>query len=114
MNLSSEEVHWLGGAAFTVVALLLMAKQLWGRRGGVWEALLPLLFIGYGLESFADRWVHGAVVPPDYAQESAQHLWQGAAMLLAGVVQGLVARGLLRHWCWQLAMSFGLGALALG
>lgn len=114
MNLSSEQVHWIGGVAFCAVALLLLIRQLQNSTGAWWDALLPLLFIGYGLESFVDLWVHGSAVPADYARESRQHLWQGGALLVAGIIQGLAARGTLRHWAWQLATPFGLAVLAVG
>jgi len=114
MDLSSVQVHWIGGVFFTAVPLLLLLQRLLRWPGQYWAYVLPLLFAGYGLESFADVWVHGLAVPSDYTQESRQHLWQGSALLLAGLVELLVARGALLHWRWKLATPLALAALAIG
>lgn len=102
MDLTSEQVHWIGGAAFVLVALALIAHEsgAWQRPWLRWS--LPVLLVGYAIESFADLWVHGAAQPLDYGPESAQHLLQGAAVLIAGVVEALRLRGRLR------ASVFGL------
>lgn len=66
MGLTSEHVHWLGGAAFTFVALALIAQQsrIWRRTWPSW--LLPALLLGYGAESLADLWIHGDARPKGY------------------------------------------------
>lgn len=98
MELTSEQVHCIGGAAFSAVALLLLARELLGLSANGWAYLIPMLFIGYGLESLIDLWVHGGAVPANYGRESRQHLLQGGPLLLAGIVQWNVARGRLRQW----------------
>lgn len=90
MDLTSEQVHWIGGAAFVVVSLLMLvrASGLWRWQWIPW--LLPALFVGYGLESVADVWIHGDAVPVNYAAETRQHLLQGGSLFVAGVVEALV------------------------
>jgi hypothetical protein len=114
MELTSEQVHWIGGAAFSAIALLLLAREMLGLSAGWWAYLIPLLFIGYGLESLVDLWVHGSAVPANYGRESRQHLLQGGPLLVGGIVQWNVARGRLRGWWWQLAVPLALVALAVG
>jgi hypothetical protein len=114
MELSSEQVHWIGGFAFTAVAALLLLRSIRHWNGPAWGYLLPALFMGYGLESLVDVWVHGQAVPPGYARESRQHLVQGGALLLAGTVELLIERRVLRAWAWRLAAPAALGVLALG
>jgi hypothetical protein len=113
MNLSSEQVHWIGGAAFTTVAVLLFLFH-----GGVlripWVPyLLPLLLIGYGIESFLDPLVHGSAIPKNYAAETAQHRVQGSFMLLAGIVEWLRLRGRLQGRMWALPLPLALSVLGL-
>lgn len=108
MALSTEQVHWMGGAAFTVTALLLLSRRTAVLAWRWLDFLLPLLFVGYGLESAADPWLHGSAMPASPAGEARQHLMQGGAMMVAGVVQGLVERGTLKHRLWQLAVPAAL------
>jgi len=114
MELSSEQVHWIGGLAFTAVAVLLLLRSIRRWNGRAWPYLLPALLIGYGLESLVDVWVHGQAVPPGYARESRQHLVQGGGLLLAGIVELLIERRVLRGWGWRLAAPAALGMLAVG
>lgn len=95
MGLTSEQVHWLGGGAFVLVALALIARETGVVRGGGWRWLLPVLLVGYGIESFVDVWVHGDAAPASYGAESQQHWVQGGAVLLAGLVEGMRLRGRL-------------------
>lgn len=48
MDLTSEQVHWIGGVAFVTVSLLMLvrASSLWRWQWIPW--LLPALFVGYG------------------------------------------------------------------
>lgn len=112
MALTSEQVHWLGGTAFIVVslALILYETGLWRARALPW--LLPLLLVGYGIESFADLWVHGAAAPLDYGPESQQHLLQGTAVTIAGVIEALRLRGRVTHALWGLAVPLALLVVA--
>lgn len=86
MGLSSEQVHWFGGACFTLVALLQLVHGLVPDRIAWAPRLVPLLFIGYGLESALDPLIHGRALSHGSA-EMAQHLAQGGAMFLAGLVE---------------------------
>ncbi|CAM3796066.1 hypothetical protein [Roseateles saccharophilus] len=108
MDLSTEQVHWLGGAFFTATALLLLLRRTAVLHWRWLDFLLPLLFVGYGLESAADVWLHGSAVPQNYAGEARQHLMQGSAMMIAGVVQGLIEWGKLKNRWWQLAVPVAL------
>ena len=82
MNLTSEQVHWIGGAAFTIVALLLILYETRLVRASWLPYVLPLLLIGYGVESLIDPLVHGTAIPQNYAAESLQHVMQGTVMLI--------------------------------
>lgn len=112
MGLTSEQVHWLGGTAFVVVALALILYEVGAWRARALPWLLPLLLVGYGLESFADLWVHGAAAPLDYGAESRQHLLQGAVVTTAGVIEALRLRGRLTHTLWGLAVPLALLVVA--
>lgn len=108
MDLTSQTVHRLGGGAFTLVALLLVLRRTQALDGAWIEWLLPLLFVGYGIESFLDIFIHGSAVPADYANESRQHVLQGAMALAAGVVQGLILFGTLRAGAWSALLPLAL------
>jgi hypothetical protein len=113
MNLSSEQVHWLGGVAVLIVAsgLLLHDLGILSARG--WRWLLPVFLVLYGLESFMDPWIHGTAAPENYGAESSQHIVQGTAMLVGGLVESLVLLGILKQRVWMLAVPVSLVALAV-
>ncbi|RTL46301.1 MAG: hypothetical protein EKK53_04555 [Burkholderiales bacterium] len=108
MGLTTEQVHWIGGALIAATVFLMLLKQSgvlpWQRL----DYLLPLLLVGYGIESAADVWLHGDAVPSNYGSEARQHLLQGGVMLAAGLIQGLVLGGTLQHRLWQLAVPLSL------
>lgn len=108
MNLTSEQVHWIGGAAFTIVALLLILYETRLVRASWLPYVLPLLLIGYGVESLIDPLVHGTAIPQNYAAESLQHVMQGTVMLIVGGVEWLRAKGRLKHHGWGLVLPLGL------
>jgi hypothetical protein len=113
MNLSSEQVHWLGGVGVVLVAtgLLLHDLKVLSARG--WPWLLPVFLVLYGIESFIDQWIHGSATPANYGAESAQHVVQGTVMLAGGIVEGLVLLGVLKRRVWMLAAPVALAVLAL-
>ncbi|WP_017655339.1 hypothetical protein [Fortiea contorta] len=108
MNLTSEQVHWIGGVAFTIVAVLLILYKTRVIRAGWLSYLLPLLLIGYGVESLIDPLVHGTAKPQNYGAESLQHIIQGTLMLIVGGVEWLRAGGQLKHYGWGLLLPLGL------
>jgi hypothetical protein len=110
MGLTSEQVHWIGGAAFTLVALLCVLHETRHIKAAWVPYLLPALMIAYGIESFLDGFVHGSALPGNYAQESGEHFVQGGAMLIGGLGEWLRLRGRLRHSAWALLVP---GALAV-
>ncbi len=112
MDLTSEQVHWIGGVAFVTISLLMLARASghWRWRWIPW--LVPALFVGYGLESVADVWIHGDAVPPNYAAETRQHLLQGGSLFVAGVVEALVLSGRLFTPIWRLAVPVALAVTA--
>lgn len=112
MDLTSEQVHWIGGVAFAFTALLLLLGHLdIIKSRGILYAL-PVLLVGYGIESFVDTWVHGAAAPSNYGAETVQHFVQGSAVLIAGIVEGLLLRGKLRHRLWNLVLPLALVTIA--
>jgi len=114
MELTSEQVHWLGGGAFVAVATLSIGQGLgfWSTRWIPW--LLPALMIGYGIESGADWWIHGEARPANYFMQALQHVAQGSAMLVAGVVEALRLRGTLKASAWGYALPIALVAVGIG
>ena len=108
MNLTSEQVHWLGGVAFVVVIGLLIAHHagLARWRGIPW--LLPVLLVGYGIESGLDWWIHGDARPEHYFAQALQHVLQGSAMLIAGLVEGARLRGRLQAAAWGYVLPAAL------
>jgi hypothetical protein len=113
MNLTSEHVHWLGGAAVVIVATALLLREA-AILSAAWIAwLLPIFFALYGVESLVDPWVHGAAAPANYGAETTQHVVQGSAMLVAGVIEGLVLRGTLTTRAWSAAIPIALAVVAV-
>lgn len=108
MELTSEQVHWLGGVAFVVVIGLLIAQHagLARWRGIPW--LLPVLLVGYGIESGLDWWIHGDARPKHYFPQALQHVLQGSAMLIAGLVEGARLRGRLQAAAWGYVLPVAL------
>ena len=113
MGLTSEQVHHLGGAAFTLVAGLLLLWHLGLLRASWLPFALPGLLVVYGLESFADSWIHGSQLPRSYEAEDVQHLIQGAVVLVAGIVEGLILLGKLDHPVWRGAIPLALGIVGV-
>jgi hypothetical protein len=113
VGLTSEQVHWLGGAYFVLVALALITHAVAPTRLRWAPWLLPALLVGYAAESVLDPLVHGRAIPWNYVAETAQHLVQGAAMLMAGVVEWARLRGRLRGVGWGLATPVALLVLAV-
>ncbi len=114
MELTSEQVHWIGGAAFVAVALLSLAQAV-GLLTTRWISwLLPILLIGYGIESGADWWIHGEARPANYLVQALQHVAQGSAMLIAGVVEVLLLRGRLRAPGWSYVLPVALLLVGVG
>jgi hypothetical protein len=113
MNLSSEQVHWLGGVAVLIVAIGLLLHDLGVLSARGWRWLLPVFLVLYGLESFLDPWIHGTAAPENYGAESSQHIVQGTAMLGGGLVESLVLLGILKQRVWMLAVPISLVVLAV-
>ena len=111
MELTSEQVHHVGGAAFTLVAGLLLLWHLRVVRAPWLPLTMPGLLILYGIESFADRWIHGAQLPASYEAEGVQHLLQGGVVAVAGIVEGLILLGRLHHPVWRGAVPLALGII---
>jgi hypothetical protein len=91
--------------------LLLHRLQVVPGRWALW--LLPLLLIGYGLESLADLWLHGDAAPANYGQENQQHLLQGGVLLVAGVVEALLLKSMLQAAVWRLVLPLALAVVAI-
>lgn len=108
MKLSSEQVHHIGGAIIASVALLVLLFQLSLIQWPLLPYLLPLLLVGYGIESFLDTWIHGSAAPAHYGPESVQHLVQGAAVVVAGIAEALLLLGILQHSLWGLFLPLAL------
>lgn len=113
MELTSEQVHHVGGAAFTLVAGLLLLWHLRVLQGSWLPLTMPGLLILYGIESFADRWIHGAQLPSSYEAEGLQHLIQGGVVTVAGIIEGLILLGKLRHPVWRGAVPVALGIIGV-
>ena len=113
MGLTSEQVHHLGGAAFTLVASLLLLWHLRFLRASWVPFVMPGLLVLYGIESFADRWIHGSQLPSSYEAEGLQHLIQGGVVVVAGTVEALILLGKLHHPGWRAAVPLALGIVGV-
>lgn len=108
MELTSEQVHWLGGVAFIVVIGLLIAHHAGAARARWIPWLLPVLLVGYGIESGLDWWIHGDARPEHYLPQALQHVLQGSAMFIAGLVEAARLRGRLQATVWGLVLPAAL------
>lgn len=108
MELSSQTVHQIGGLVFILLALVSSYRVLVHGKLRMPEWLLAGLFVAYGIESFVDPLVHGTAAPANYAAESAQHLVQGALLVLAGVLEILRLSGVLKGRIWMAVVPVGL------
>jgi len=100
MELTSQTVHQIGGVVFILLALVSTYRVLRHGELRLPEWLLAGLFIGYGIESYVDPLVHGASAPENYTAESAQHLVQGTALIIAGVLEMFRLAGVLKGRIW--------------
>ena len=83
MGLTSEQVHWIFGAALVIGALLLLMRAL-GRVAGRWvDFIMPGLLGLFGVELLLDPLVHGIAGPGNYAKETAQHFVLGGVLIAA-------------------------------
>ena len=113
MDLTSEQVHRIGGAVIVVVVVLVLTHGTGVLRLRWIPYLVPLLLVAYGLESFLDTWIHGSAAPANYAAETTQHVIQGIAVLAAGVVEGLLLYGTINHRLWGLALPVALAVIGV-
>lgn len=113
MDLTSEQVHWLYGAALSAFGLLLVL-HVQGRIGGHWPEYAyggALLLAGTGL--LADRWLHGTGSPAGAGSESAQHLALGLGLVLCagGEIGRVATRRMSRPWRAPLAVALAAAGL---
>ena len=87
MGLTSEQVHWIFGAALVTGALLLLLRAS-GRLAGRWvDFVVPGLLGLFGVELLLDPLVHGTAGPGNYAKETAQHFALGGVLIAASVAE---------------------------
>lgn len=87
MEMTSEQVHWLYGAAITAFALM-MLLHVQGIISGRWPELTiggALLVFGLGL--VFDPFLHGSALPGNYAGEMAQHLALGTVLIIGSLLE---------------------------
>jgi hypothetical protein len=113
MELSSEQVHWIGGMVLVVLAVSLLLYETHVFRRPWIRFFLPVVLIGWGVENALDTLVHGSKAPGGYEAETIQHYLQGAVMIAIGGVELLRALGRLAHRLWALVLPAGLVAVGL-
>lgn len=87
MGLTSEQVHWIFGAALMLIGALLLCRAC-GRLNSRWlDFVIPAGLIAFGVEMALDPFVHGSAAPGGYAAESGQHLVLGAILILCAGVE---------------------------
>ncbi len=87
MGLTSEQVHWIFGAALVIGALLLLMRAL-GRVAGRWvDFVVPGLLGLFGAELLLDPLVHGSAVPGNYGKETAQHYALGGVLIATAAAE---------------------------
>lgn len=92
MGLTSEQVHWIFGAALLGLGALLLLRALGGLQGRGFEYLIPAGLLAAGVEMSLDPLVHGRASPGGYGAETAQHLALGAVFVACGAAEALRVR----------------------
>lgn len=108
MGLTSEQVHWLYGAALAAMALA-MLFHVRGLIAGRWpEFLIGGALLAVGLALVLDPFLHGDAAPANYAAETAQHLVLGLVLMAASALELYRARKDLRGRLWRLPLALAL------
>lgn len=112
MSLTSEQVHWLYGAALGAFAVLMLlhAKGTITRRWPEFMMGGALLVFGIGL--IVDPYLHGTAAPGNYAAETAQHLTLGLVLVLGSAFELYRAARRYEAIRWRLPIVLALLAAA--
>lgn len=108
MGLTSEQVHWIFGAALAAGATILILRAM-GRISGQWvDFLVPTLLGLFGVELLLDPLVHGTAAPGGYAKETAQHFALGGVLIAAAVAELVRVRRQADSFLWRLPLAAAL------
>lgn len=112
MGMTTIQGHLLPGLAVIIVALLAILHEGGFAKAAWLKYVLPVALVLLGLQGIFDKLMHGAAAPKDYATETAQHMTQGAIILMAGIAEVLRARGVTARR--SVAMVFPIALLLVG
>lgn len=113
MGMTSTQGHWIPGLFIIAVALVAILNEAGVTKKAWLKYILPIALILVGLQAIFDKFMHGSAAPGNYAAETAQHIIQGAILLLAGIVELLRARGTLTLRWWGLVLPGALVFVAI-
>lgn len=106
--LTSEQVHWIFGAALVAGAALLLLRAA-GRIQGRWvDFVVPTLLLSFGIELLLDPLVHGTAAPENYSQETAQHFGLGGLLIAAAGAELVRAFRRQDSFAWRLPLVIAL------
>jgi hypothetical protein len=108
MNLTSQQVHWMFGAAIVAAALLLILREAEWLKGRWMDLATPAILLAFGVELLLDPLVHGSNAPANYAQETAQHFILGLLLIATGVAEIVRVRRGGEGWKWRLPLASAL------
>lgn len=112
MNLTSEQVHWIFGAALIVTAVLLLLRARAILKGGWTDYIVPSALAVFGIEFALDPLVHGEAAPQNYAAEMYQHFIVSAALIVASGAEFLRLARAGRSFLWRLPLVTALAVAA--
>lgn len=106
--LTSEQVHWIFGAALVAGAALLVLRAT-GRVQGRWvDFVVPTLLLLFGIELLIDPLVHGTAAPGNYSRETAQHFGLGGLLIATAAAELIRAFRRLDSFAWRLPLVIAL------
>lgn len=109
-RLTSEQVHWIYGAAFLAGSGVLLAEESGAFHAPKLRYGVPVATMVAGGLLMIDPLLHGSAAPKNYGAETKQHLAMGGLLLAIGAVDLAHTSGRLEHWTWGLVLPAGMVA----
>lgn len=106
--MTSEQVHWVFGAALVALGLLLLLRGYGVVRGRWPDFLVPTALLAFGIALIFDPLIHGSAAPANYAAETAQHLMLGLLLVATAALELYRAAKQRDTWLWRLPLAGAL------